>query len=237
MDETGFRIGCGRAQMVVTLDLKRPLRMMDSDNRTYITAVECISSAGHVAPPMLIIAGVNILHKWGVNNLNDDTLLATSPTGYSNDDLAMDWLKHFIEYTARRRHGAWIMLIIDGFGSHMTIPFLDLATESKILLFRLPAHSTHLTQPLDVEVFQPLKHYHTEAIDQAVRLGDTKFGTLEFLAAFQQFRAKTFKESTVKHAFKATGLVPYNPEIVLEKVRANQCNPRLRTPMLGSNMT
>ena len=95
------------------------------------------------------------------------------------------------------------------------------------MLFRLPPHSTHMTQPLDVGVFQPFKHYHTEAIDQAVRLGDTRFGTLEFLAAFQQFRAKTFKSSTVKHAFEVTGLVPFNPEVVLEKVRANQ---PVRTP-------
>ena len=33
MDETGFRIGCGRAQMVITMDPKKPLRMTDPDNR------------------------------------------------------------------------------------------------------------------------------------------------------------------------------------------------------------
>ncbi len=33
MDETGFRIGCGRAQLVVTLDSDKPLRMTDPDNR------------------------------------------------------------------------------------------------------------------------------------------------------------------------------------------------------------
>jgi len=98
------------------------------------------------------------------------------------------------------------------------------------VLYKLSPHSTHLTQPLDVGVFQPFKHYYTEAIDHAVRLGDYNFGKLEFLAAFRSFRNKTFKTSTIKHGFKQTGLVSYNPEIVLEKVRANQLARAPRTP-------
>jgi len=229
MNETGFRIGCGRAQMIVTLDPKKPLRMTDPDNRIYITSVECVSSRGWVIRPVLILAGVHILHKWGFDDLDGDIVIGTSETGYSNDDLAMDWLKHFIEHTERKRIGAWIMLIVDGFGSHMTIPFLNLCTEQKIVLYKLPPHSTHLTQPLDVGVFQPFKHYHTEAIDQAVRLGDYNFGKLEFLAAFQTFRNQTFKDTTIRHAFEITGLVSYNPEVVMEKVRANQLRRALRT--------
>ena len=50
-----------------------------------------------------------------------------------------------------------------------------------------PPHSTHLTQPLDVGVFQPMKHYHAEAVDNAIRLGDVDFNRLDFLAAFNQF--------------------------------------------------
>jgi trans-2-enoyl-CoA reductase len=63
MDETGFRIDCGRAQLMITLDTRKSLRMTDSDNRDYITSVECISSDGEVIPPLIILAGVHILHK------------------------------------------------------------------------------------------------------------------------------------------------------------------------------
>ena len=165
MDETGFRIGCGRAKMVIMLDPNKPLRMMDPDNRDYITSVECVSSGGEVIPPMLIISGVNILHKWcQENDLDEDTLIGTSESSYSNDDLAMDWLHHFIHHTRRRRSGSYILLIIDGFGSHATIPFFELAIANNIILFRLSAHSTHLTQSLDVGVFQSYKHYHSEAM-------------------------------------------------------------------------
>ena len=37
MDETGFRVGYGRANWVITLDPNKPLLLTDSDNREYIT--------------------------------------------------------------------------------------------------------------------------------------------------------------------------------------------------------
>ena len=63
MDETGFQIGCGRAQLIVTLDANKPLRMTDPDNWDYIISVECISSGGSVIPPLIIIFGAQVLHK------------------------------------------------------------------------------------------------------------------------------------------------------------------------------
>ena len=80
--------------------------------------------------------------------------------------------------------------------------------------------------------FQPFKHYHKDAIDKAVRLGDEKFGKLEFLAAFQSFRNQTFKP-TIRHALKSTGLEPFNPDIVLDKIRekqAQRAQTAIRTP-------
>lgn len=59
-----------------------------------------------------------------------------------------------------------------GYGlTSWTFEFFTHAQEHKIELFRLPAQSTHLTQPLDVGCFQPYKNYHAEAIDELVRAG------------------------------------------------------------------
>ena len=227
MDETGFRIGCGIAHCVVTLDKSKPLRLVDPDNRDYVTSVECVCAADWSLPPFIILKGAHILHKWGRNDLPEDTVLAVSPTGYSNDRLAYDWLLHFDTYSSRRQRGVWRAIILDGFGSHYTYKFHSFAQQMRIDLFVLPPHSTHLTQPLDVGCFQPFKHYHAEAVDAAVRLGSSNFDRLDFLAAFNWIRSQTFTTSTITLAFKKTGFVPYNPEVVLEKVRNL---PRAATP-------
>ncbi len=45
-----------------------------------------------------------------------------------------------------------------------------------------------------------------------------EFSKLDFLASLTTMRAKTLKKSTIPSAFKKTGLIPYNPEMVLQKV-------------------
>ena len=63
INEIGFRYSYGIVYYIVTRDARKALRLMDPDNRDYITSVECISAAGFEIPPLLILKGENILHK------------------------------------------------------------------------------------------------------------------------------------------------------------------------------
>ena len=112
------------------------------------------------------------------------------------------------------------MLVLDGFGSHTTYEFFEYAKLNKILLLKLPPHSTHLTQPLDVGLFQALKQYYAEAIDAAVKAGNVDFDKLDFLACFESIRAQAFTKSNILSAWKNTGLIPYNPRVVISKYQA-----------------
>ena len=82
--------------------------------------------------------------------------------------------------------GAKRLLIMNKFDSYIKYEFWLYIKNNDIVLFRLPAHSTHLTQPLNVGLFQPFKHYYTEVIDSEVRAGNVEFNKLNFLAAFQK---------------------------------------------------
>ena len=46
MDETRFRVGCGVAHWVITLDPNKKLLLSDPDNREFVTSVESISGVG-----------------------------------------------------------------------------------------------------------------------------------------------------------------------------------------------
>ena len=230
MDETGFRIGCGKTHWVISTYAKKPLLLMDPDNRDYVTSIETISGGGRNIPSIVILAGVNILEKWVKNNLPDDIGFATSPTGYSNDDIALAWLKHFDHHSKKSQLGVWRLLVIDGFGSHLSYEFYHYAQAHKIELFQLPPHSTHLTQPLDVGCFQPFKHHHAEGLDETVRDGGVDFDKLDFLAMFRRMHEKTFTRSTILSAWQKTGLIPYNPGVIIRKIQAIQ-NSRPVTPL------
>ncbi len=64
MDKAGFRVGCGKAYYVVTLDPNKPLLLTDQDSRKNLTFVETISGGGLSISSMLILSGIVILEKW-----------------------------------------------------------------------------------------------------------------------------------------------------------------------------
>lgn len=72
-----------------------------------------------------------------------------------------------------------------------------------------------------MRVFQPYKHYHSQAVQKATRLGCAEFDKLQFLSCLKSICEKTFKKTTILSAFRACGLIPFNPDIVLNKLRAS----------------
>jgi len=178
---------------------------------------------------MLVIQGVNYLQKWYQNTeLPNGYLIGTSPSGYSNDTLSIKWLKHFEKASRARQKGVWRLLIFNGYGSHLTVKFIQFCDDNKIIPFSLPAYTSHLLQPLDVVVFQPLKQNYKKAVKMATRTGCTEFNKLEFLNAIHGIRIDTFKRKTVLSAWEKAGVFPYNPEIVYMKLPAR--SPRTPTP-------
>ena len=89
----------------------------------------------------------------------------------------------------------------------------------------MPAHSSHLLQPLDIGCFAVLKRSYGSLVDQKIRLGVNHIDKLDFLAAYPGARASAFLSLTIQNSFAAAGLVPFDPERVLSKL-----NIRLRTP-------
>jgi hypothetical protein len=73
-------------------------------------------------------------------------------------------------------------------------------------------------QPLDVVVFQPFKHWYGKAVNQAYRTGAFEIDKMEFLHLIPDVRKRTFKKAIIKAAFAETGLYPFNPEKVLNKL-------------------
>ncbi len=93
--------------------------------------------------------------------------LPVSENGWTNNELDMEWLRHFNKHT--RSIETYKLLVLDNHSSHATVEFIDYAYEHKIVLLYLPSHSTHRLQPLDVSIFSPLATYYSELVDEYSR--------------------------------------------------------------------
>ena len=173
INKTGFQIGVGKDQLVIT-KRKRAHYFGIPTNRESCTVIEAIRGNGTVIPPFLILSGSVYMAKWyRVDSLNPRTVITISPTRYTNDVLTMEWIRHFNIYTQACTIGAKRLLIMNGYDSHHTKEFIQYCDENEIIPFELPPYITYILQPLDVCCFQPYKHYHAKALDIVVRDGCT----------------------------------------------------------------
>ncbi|KAJ1029667.1 hypothetical protein NDA13_002910 [Ustilago tritici] len=117
---------------------------------------------------MVIFWGKNHMQGWYHNHTAaKDWVFATSQNGWTNNELALHWLKDcFNKHTKQRAQGKYWLLIIDGHGSHITAEFIQQAWDSCIVCLCLPPHATHLLQPLDVMIFGPLQQAFTKEVDK-----------------------------------------------------------------------
>ncbi|SJX66657.1 related to transposase [Sporisorium reilianum f. sp. reilianum] len=147
MDETGFLIGYSQScNIIMPHDSKNKRFRAHPGNRETITVIECIGARGPPPPPMVIFSRKNHMQGWyHDHDVAADWVFATSPKGWTDDNLAPEWLHNcFDKHTREKAHGNYRLLILDGHGSHVTILFIQQAWELRIVCLCLPPHATHL---------------------------------------------------------------------------------------------
>ncbi|KAH5464313.1 hypothetical protein HBI65_251110 [Parastagonospora nodorum] len=222
-DESGFLMGKISSQLVVTGSEKPgKAKKLQPGDREWVTLVQGVGATGKVIPPFLIFAGKVLISNW-FHDLPRDWVIQVSPTGWTNNDLALAWLEHFDSHA--RPVGVHRLLIIDGHESHCAVEFQERCKEKKIITLCMPAHSSHLLQPLDVACFSPLKRAYGDGVSALARSRIHHINKETFLPAFKAAFEKTFTAENVRAGFRGAGLAPHNPEAVLSKL-----DVRLRTP-------
>jgi hypothetical protein len=89
----------------------------------------------------------------------------------------------------------------------------------------MPSHSSHILQPLDVVCFSPLKRKYSQRVRDLARRRVFHINKEGFLPAFKDAFFDVFTEENCRKAFEASGLVPINTQVVLDRLEV-----RLRTP-------
>jgi hypothetical protein len=220
MDETGFRIGIPGGEQVIVPTTVHELYTPSPENRTSITVVEAVSASGKVIPPVLIIQGKRHMESWyTAKTLSGDEKVLLSESGYTNDELAIQWLQHFIQHTSSSATTKSKVLLLDSHASHCTPEFTILAQENNIIPYTFPSHLTHILQPLDVGIFHPYKHWHKRAVQYATRNLDLDYNISSFFRDLASIRENTFKSTTIIHAFQKAGMWPPSCTIALEKIK------------------
>jgi DDE superfamily endonuclease len=216
-DETGFMMGIIFPGMVVTTsDGRGKAKLAQPGNREWATVIQGVNAYGWPIPPFIILAAQYHLANWYREcDLPIDWRITTTDNGWTTNEVGLDWIKHFDQYTAPRTKGTYRLLILDGHESHHSTEFELYCQSHQIITLCMPPHSSHILQPLDVGCFGPLKQAYGRQIENLMRASINHVSKLEFLYAFREAFFASITERNVRGGFIGTGLVPYDPDRVL----------------------
>ena len=216
-DETGFMMGMISSAMVVTSAERRSkARMAQPGNREWVTVVQGVSGGGWAIPPFIIVAGRFALGNWfEERDLPSDWVITMTHNGWTDNVQGLHWIKHFDKHTRSRKVGVHRLLVLDGHESHHSTEFEQYCQENNIITLCMPAHSSHILQPLDVGCFSPLKRAYGRQIEELVRCNITHITKVEFLSGFKAAHITAMHENNIRGGFRGAGLVPHDPQRVL----------------------
>jgi hypothetical protein len=208
VDETGISIVHKPGKVVTELGRRNVWGITSAEKGKTHTIVTCVSASGLSILPMLIYPRKRMTEKLKEGAL-PGTLFDCSDNGWINQELYLRWLKFFIANIPPARP---VLLIQDGHGSHLSLDVIQLARENDIHLLCLPAHTTHLLQPLDVSVFKSLKSNFSKSCKQYLSANPGQVITTDLIALLlAQAWPQSVTPLNAMSGFRKCGIYPLNP--------------------------
>jgi hypothetical protein len=228
MDEKGFMLGVlTRSKRVFSRRLYEEGKInahIQDDLREWITLLACICADGsHINPSLIYQSASGSIQDSWLQAFDPEEYrahFASSPSGWTNNDIGLAWLKQVFEPSTKEKAGrSHRLLILDGHRSHLTMDFIEYCDRNRILLAVYPPHSTHTLQPLDVVMFKPLSSAYSNQVAAFIERcqGLTSMSKRDFYPLFMAAWEASFKKDTILKAFEATGLSSLNPEVILKR--------------------
>ena len=224
IDETGLQPE-HRPPNVIANPNTKP-QAITSPRSTTTTLIGCANALGNALPPFFVFKG----KRYNPELMKGATTGAEgvmSESGWSNSDIFKQYLQdHFLPYVRTQASSSEpILLIFDGHASHVSPSLIEWANNHNIILFVLPAHTSHLLQPLDVAMFGPFKSfYYTEcAIFMRNHIGQsiTKYDMCSMAC---KAYLKAFTPINIQSGFRKTGIYPFSKDVIdKEKLFPSEC--------------
>lgn len=216
MDEKGCMMGVvGKVRVIVPKREKNQV-LAQCGNREWVSLIECISIDGRCLPLWVIFKGKQHQKSW-YQALESGGHIALLDNGWTNNELGLEWMKQCFEPATSTND--FRLLLLDGHASHISTTTLQFCLEHKIVLLCLPSHSTHLLQPLDVGIFAPLATAYKKGIQERSRFSVIySIDKVDFVEVYQAARKTAIIPENVQKAWQATGIHPFNPQVVLSQL-------------------
>lgn len=164
-DETPFNPAPAAAKVLVPRNSHS--RRIASTYREFMTGVLCVGADGTMQEPALIVEGKLHQINWYPPKDHEHcrVSIACKPKHNMDEEWFARWLRRFSKRLPVETERP-VVMFLDNHSSHVAYKNLQLAKELRIEMIGLPSNTTSVFQPLDLHLFQPLKHEFKKLIDE-----------------------------------------------------------------------
>jgi len=216
-DETNFVDDPCRIKVLVRKTSKHADNIMDS-SKSATSVMFSVDATGSMLPLYVVYKSTQLWDSWTTGG-PDKCRYNRTPSGWFDQSIFEDWFITVVIPNFRRMEGKKVV-IGDNLASHMSIKIIQLCKENDIRFVFLPPNSTHLTQPLDVSCFRPIKIAWRKVLKAYKR---ARRGPIP-KEIFPRLLKKTLEKlsvsqiTNIKAGFEATGIYPIDREKVLKRL-------------------
>jgi len=188
---TGFGIGNTQHSYIVVDKMQRKRYQASPGRQEWITAIECVWANGTDILPFIILKGNNFVANWISHDAPNGWKFSNNSKGWTSNEHGMAWLMQcFNPCTIDKANECTWLLVCDGHDSHISAEFVRYCYEQNIAILLLLPHSSHLIQPLDIGVFNPLKAAMRSILSTIFQTGILPLQKLEWIQSYIKARQK-----------------------------------------------
>ena len=215
MDETGVTIVHKPGKVVTEVGRRNVWAVTSGEKGKTHTILSCVSASGSTLPPFMIYPRKRI-----TDNLKAGAVAGTtfhcSDTGRVDKEPFLEWLRFFVRSIPPARP---VLLIVDGHASHVSIEAIEFARSSEVHMLCIPAHTTHILQPLDVGVFKPFKSAYNKACKKLMADHPHRVITTDQITGLKRIAwPQSLTPVNIMSGFKKCGIFyPLNPGEVTDR--------------------
>ncbi|KAL0818779.1 hypothetical protein ABMA28_008106 [Loxostege sticticalis] len=219
-DETNLADDPGRRKILTKKGTKYPERIMNH-SKSNVSIMIAGTAAGDLLPPYVVYKAQNLYDTW-VSRGPRGAKYNRSVSGWFDGNTFEAWIQTIIIPYFEDKPGRKL-LIGDNLSSHISVDMVKLCKEKQIDFVFLPANATHLTQPLDVAFFRPMKIAWREILLKWKKTDGynetcVPKGCFPRLLKLSMETIQDNAVSNLKSGFKKTGIVPFDPTQVLNRI-------------------
>ncbi|XP_046145944.1 MFS-type transporter clz9-like [Osmia bicornis bicornis] len=214
-DESAFFLNPKGNKVITNKKSKGIYNLVDANDKECITTLITGNAAGELLPPMIMFS-YQRLPSSIIDKVPPDWSVGKFDNGWMTGESFYEYMTNvFYPWCIKKEIKFPIIMYLDGHSSHATMALSDFCVEHEIEIISLYPNSTHITQPMDVALFRPLKEAWKKAVtDWRMQNGGKAVKKQNFAPVLQTALHSLNVKNILTQGFIACGLAPLSADAV-----------------------